>query len=183
MESSFVEGRVLNAIGEFALEKPRSCGCLGRAMIEDLICMSTCTTYVLYMVYWMFIGTYIHIHTYHIYIYIHIRFAYVNLCIYIYVMLQSWSSTALEQNLGHLRNHWGIEDKTFPWHCFLHKSDWSDLCIPRLVQYPNDEKCLPISPHPFFPCRTCSCNVSCADTTSGPFKAAGIWEVPLWLSC
>lgn len=74
-------------------------------------------------------------------------------------MLQSWSLTALEQNLGHLRNHWGIEDKTFPWHCF-YTNLTDEICVSHdLFSIQTMKNYLRISPHPFFPCRTCSCNV------------------------
>ena len=86
-----------------------------------------------------------------------------------------------EQNLCHPRNHWGIEDKTFPWHCF-YTADWSDLCISRLFQCPNNVFLSSFLHTLFFSCRNCSWNVSCADTTTGPFKAAWTREVPLWLS-
>lgn len=98
-------------------------------------------------------------------------------------MLQSWSSTALEQNLCHLRNHWGIEDKTFPWRCF-YTNLTDEICVSHdLFSIQTMKHAFGFLHTLFFRCRTCSCNVSSADTTSGPFKAAGIWEVPLWLSC
>ena len=129
MESSFVEGRVLNAIGEFALEKPRSwwlswkSNDRGFNMYEYMHYI--CAVHGKLDVYW-YVYTYIiiYIYTYHIYIHTFCICKFV----YIYVMLQSWSSTALEQNLCHLRNHWGIEDKTFPWRCF-YTNLTDEICV------------------------------------------------------